>query len=91
MNESLTALLSKFKLDLGTEPLPIELGGYYHRKGNKKHIIVNNALPYDKKIEICYELVFKHCLDEKGISFIPCYLSEETTYKGLYRKRGAAS
>lgn len=91
MNQSLTALLSKFKLGLGMEPMPIELGGYYQCKGDKKTIMVNNALPYDKKVEICYELVFKHCLDEKNVSFIPCYLLEQPTYSSVHLQKEAAS
>lgn len=79
MNESLSLLLTKFKLQLETEAMPPELGGFYRCMDGKKQIVVNDSLPYDRKVEICFELIFKHCLDDRNLAFIPCYLLEEVS------------
>lgn len=77
MNESLSLLLTKFRLQLETEIMPPELGGFYRCMDGKKQIVVNDTLSYDQKVDICFELIFKHCLDDRNLPFIPHYLFEE--------------
>jgi hypothetical protein len=71
MNHTLTHLLDKFNFELAQDNLPPELGGFYKRNGEGKSLVVNQVLPYEKKIEICFELIFRHCLDDCDQVYIP--------------------
>ena len=77
MNRSLSLLLEKFHLRLEAEQMPPELGGFYRCTDGVKKIIVNDELMYDHKVEICFTLIFQHCLDARNSSFIPFFLEDE--------------
>ncbi|WP_040948420.1 hypothetical protein [Gorillibacterium massiliense] len=76
MNQSLSLLLTIFDLQLEAEHMPPQLGGFYRNRDGVKKIIVNDDLPYEQKVDICFHLIFQHCLDDVNKSFIPYYLMD---------------
>jgi hypothetical protein len=77
MDKTLNNLITKFNMAVEQQELPAELGGYFFKEADMKKLVVNQALKYELKIHICFELVFKHCLDERNSTYIPYMLIEE--------------
>lgn len=70
MNDCLHNLLTQFQIELELQTLPETIGGYYTYGFGLKRLVVNKDLPFAERLNVCFELIFKHCLDEHESTFI---------------------
>lgn len=77
MNNVLTDLLDRFQIELEFQNMPDTIGGYYTCGLGARRLVVNWRLPFPERLNACFELIFKYCLEERECSFILYDLSQK--------------